>query len=158
MERAITEGLDGILFTYKLSPNEKTWEVIMSMNIWSKVAAGALTLGLTALASPTLSAELDGTWQRVDTGASRVRFTKCGDASCGAIIWLKDTTGAAKIGQRVFYEMKPNGDNRWVGKAFNPEDGKTYSGKVMVNGKQMVTEGCALAGLVCRTVTWSRID
>ncbi len=57
-------------------------------------------------------------------------------------------------GQRVFYDMKPNGEGRWVGKAFNPEDGKTYSGKVSVNGKQMVTEGCALAGLVCRSVNW----
>ena len=62
------------------------------------------------------------------------------------------------MGQRVFFDMKPNGDNRWTGKAFNPEDGKNYSGKVMVNGKQMVTEGCALAGLVCRSVNWVRVD
>ncbi len=130
----------------------------MSIRILSKGLAIALTFGLTAMASPALSAELEGTWQRVDTGASRVRFSKCGDASCGSIIWLKDTSGAAKVGQRVFFEMKPSGDNRWVGKAFNPEDGKTYSGKVMVNGKQMVTEGCALAGLVCRSVTWNRLD
>lgn len=117
--------------------------------------AGAM---LVAGSLPSLASELDGTWQRKDTGASRVRFAKCGDAICGTIIWLKDTSGAAKVGQRVFYDMKPNGDGRWVGKAFNPEDGKTYSGKVSVNGKQMMTEGCALAGLVCRSVNWARLD
>lgn len=118
------------------------------------LAAGFLAAG----SAPGVAAELDGTWQRKDTGASRVRFTKCGDAFCGTIIWLKDPNGPAKVGQRIFYDMKPNGDGRWAGKAFNPEDGKTYSGKVSVSGKQMTTEGCALGGLICRSVSWAKLD
>ncbi|MCZ8163818.1 MAG: DUF2147 domain-containing protein [Beijerinckiaceae bacterium] len=127
-------------------------------NTHTTLLAAALASGLGLMAAPAMANEIQGTWQRTDTNASRVRFSKCGDSSCGSIIWLKETSGAAKVGQRVFFDMKPNGDNRWVGKAFNPEDGKSYSGKVLINGKQMVTEGCALAGLVCRSVNWVRVD
>ena len=44
--------------------------------------------------------EVLGVWER-DTGASRVRFSKCGDALCGTISWLKDPNGPAKVGQRI---------------------------------------------------------
>lgn len=130
----------------------------MVRKLHAALVAATMASGIGLIATPAQANEIQGTWQRADTGASRVRFSKCGDASCGSIIWLKDTAGAAKIGQRVFFDMKPNGEGRWVGKAFNPEDGKTYSGKVMINGKQMITEGCALAGMVCRTVNWVRLD
>jgi uncharacterized protein (DUF2147 family) len=52
--------------------------------------------------------------------------------------------------------MKPDGANTWSGAAFNPEDGKTYSGTATVSGASMTTKGCALGGLVCRTVSWIR--
>lgn len=115
-------------------------------------------VALLALA-PTLARADDptGTWLR-DTGASRVKLAKCGDALCGTIVWLKDTNGPAKLGQRVFYDMKADGENKWIGKAFNPEDGKTYTGKMSLAGKTLTTAGCALAGLVCKSVTWSRVE
>jgi uncharacterized protein (DUF2147 family) len=106
---------------------------------------------------PAAANDPTGTWLR-DSGASRVRFAKCGEAFCGTIVWLKDESGPAKIGQRVFFDMKADGANRFTGKAFNPEDGKTYSGKIFLNGDKMLTEGCALAGLVCRSVNWSKVN
>lgn len=124
-----------------------------------RMGMAALAAGLLVAGSlPGQATELDGTWLRKDTGASRVRFAKCGDAVCGTIVWLKDTNGAAKVGQRVFFDMKPDGAGRWAGKAFNPEDGKTYTGKVAIDGKDMTTQGCALGGLVCRSVAWTRAD
>ena len=59
----------------------------------SKLAAFA-ALGLLASVSTAAAQEVVGTWER-DTGASRVRFTKCGDALCGSLSWLKDEQGPA---------------------------------------------------------------
>lgn len=122
-------------------------------------AHGARLLGFAALmlgqAGPALAQDVTGTWLR-DTGASRVRFAKCGEAICGTIAWLKDPTGPAKLGQRIFYDMKPNGAGKWSGSAFNPEDGKTYSGTMSLSGNTLTTSGCVLGGMICRSVKWSR--
>lgn len=118
--------------------------------------ATALMLASIA-ATPVLAADPAGTYLR-DTGASRVKIGKCGDAICGNIVWLKDTSGPAKLGQRIFYDMKPTGENKWEGKAFNPEDGKTYSGKMSLSGGTLTTAGCALGGLICKSVSWSKVD
>lgn len=115
-----------------------------------------LLAGLIAgLAAPALAADVTkGEWLR-DTGASHVRFVKCGDALCGVISWLRDANAPAKVGQKVFFDMKPAGENRWSGKAFNPEDGKTYDGKMTLSGKTLVTEGCAMMGLICKKSSWT---
>lgn len=108
-------------------------------------------------AMPALAQEVTGIWQR-DTGASRVRFAKCGEAVCGTLAWLRDTNGPAKVGQRIFYDMKPSGAGKWSGSAFNPEDGKTYSGTMSLSGDTLTTAGCVMGGLICRSVKWSRAN
>jgi Uncharacterized protein conserved in bacteria (DUF2147) len=78
----------------------------------------------------------EGEWAR-DDGKARVRFTSCGgEAICGAITWLRGPkTDPGKVGQEVFFGMKPQGDDVGTGSAFNPEDGKTYSGKMTPLGR-----------------------
>jgi uncharacterized protein (DUF2147 family) len=119
-----------------------------------KVIAAAFA---TTLAIPALAADANGVWLR-DNGLSRVRISPCGDALCGVITWLKEANTPSKVGQRVFYDMKPSGANAWSGKAFNPEDGKTYSGKMTLSGNSLTTSGCALGGVLCKTVTWKRVN
>jgi uncharacterized protein (DUF2147 family) len=128
-------------------------EIDMSLPKITLAATAALMLGaIPAMADPT------GTWLR-ENGESRVRFAKCGDAICGTVSWLKDpATAKSKIGQRVFFDMKPNGTNSWAGQAFNPEDGKTYSGKMSLSGATLTTAGCIAGGLICRSVSWSRVN
>jgi uncharacterized protein (DUF2147 family) len=128
----------------------------MHHGIGSKLAAFA-ALGLLASLTGAAAQEVVGTWER-DTGASRVRFSKCGEALCGSLSWLKDTNGPAKVGQRIFYDMKPNGANKWSGSAFNPEDGKTYSGTMTLSGSTLTTAGCVMGGLICRSVKWNRMN
>lgn len=111
------------------------------------------TLGFGAASA--LAADPSGVYLR-DTGASKVRIAKCGEAYCGSLVWLKDANGPAKVGQRIFYDMKPAGEDKWEGKAFNPEDGKTYSGKMTLSGGTLTTAGCALGGLICKSVSWAR--
>lgn len=115
------------------------------------VLAFALAAGGAASAE-----DITGVWLR-DSGISKVRFAPCGAAICGTIAWLKEGADPnAKVGQKVFFDMKPDGDNTWAGSAFNPEDGKTYTGKMTLSGGTLVTKGCVLGGLICKSVSWTR--
>jgi hypothetical protein len=97
-------------------------ETVLNLKRSCYVAAALLSAS-----SPTFANELSGTWLR-DTGEARVKFESCGDAMCGTIIWLKPGIDSkAKIGQRVFYDMKPAGPNAWSGKAFGPDTGSVIS-------------------------------
>ena len=118
----------------------------------------ALATSIVAILAPVAAhaQEVGGLWQR-ENGASRVRFLRCGDALCGTLDWLKDTSGPAKVGQRVFYDMRPDGAGRWKGSALNPEDGKTYSGTMALADDRLTTAGCVLGGLICRSVNWTRV-
>ena len=119
-----------------------------------------LKISLTLAASVMLSgaafaADVNGEWLRAD-GVTKVRFSPCGAAVCGAVSWLKDQNGPAKVGQKVFFDMKPNGENSWAGKAFNPDDGKEYSGKMTLSGDSLTTSGCVFGGLICKSYNWTR--
>jgi uncharacterized protein (DUF2147 family) len=114
-------------------------------------------LGAAALAAGPALADPSGVWLR-DNGNSRVRIAKCGDAFCGTLVWVKDPASPSKAGQRIFYDMKESGANSWSGKAFNPEDGKTYAGKLTLAGGTMTTSGCVLGGMICRSVTWRKAN
>jgi uncharacterized protein (DUF2147 family) len=79
-----------------------------------------------------------------------------GGAVCGVVTWLKDPKSPAKIGEQVFFGMKPSGENAWAGTAFNPEDGKRYTGKMTLSGDHLITAGCVLGGLICKSFGWTR--
>ena len=81
-------------------------------------------------------ATFSGEWAR-DDGKAKVRFAACGGAVCGVVTWLKDADDKARVGQQVFFDMKPNGDNAWAGAAFNPEDGRNYTGKMTMTGDHL---------------------
>jgi uncharacterized protein (DUF2147 family) len=118
-----------------------------------------LTLfALLAFAVPAASAETSavGVWLR-ENGASQVRIAPCGDALCGYVTWVQDPETAGDIGLKVFYDMKPAGPGKWDGAAYNPEDRKTYTGKMLLEGKDLKTSGCVFGGLICKSVTWTRL-
>lgn len=118
--------------------------------IFAVAALAALSL------TPAFAGDATGVWLR-DTGASKVKIAPCGGALCGNIVWLKDPANSpAKIGERIFFDMKPDGDNYWAGSAYNPEDGKTYTGKMALSGNTLTTKGCVLGGIICKSVSWSR--
>jgi uncharacterized protein (DUF2147 family) len=112
--------------------------------------------------------DAQGVWTR-DDGAARVQIAPCGAANpgaanpvgpalCGAVVWLKSASSKAHVGQKVFFDMLRVDPNSWSGKAFKPEDGKTYSGRMELYGKKLKTSGCMLGGLICKTVLWRRAD
>jgi uncharacterized protein (DUF2147 family) len=111
-----------------------------------------------ALAAPALSAgpSAVGLWLR-ENGASQVRIAPCGAFLCGYVAWVQEPEHAGDIGLKVFYDMKPAGSGKWEGSAFNPEDGKTYSGKMLLEGAELKTSGCVFGGLICKSVNWTRL-
>lgn len=114
--------------------------------------------GLVLAGTPAFAGDPTGTWLR-DTGASHVKIAPCGSALCGTVTWIKpgaETKG--KLGQRVFFDMKPDGADAWKGSAFNPEDGKTYSGKMSLSGSTLTTAGCTMGGMICKSSTWTRTN
>jgi uncharacterized protein (DUF2147 family) len=130
-----------------------------------------------AVASPALAADPHGVWL-TEPGTSRIRIADCGGALCGTIVWLKDPNDAETqkprldkfnadaskrsrplMGVTIVIGMKPAGTDKWSGQVYNAEDGKTYTGSVIMQGANALKlEGCALAGLLCKSQTWTRTN
>jgi uncharacterized protein (DUF2147 family) len=119
-----------------------------------RLCQSAVVLVLSA--TPSFAEGIPGIWLRND-GEVRVKFDQCGDAICGTIVWLKPgAESKAKIGQRVFYEMRPAGANSWTGKA-SPDGDSVYSGKLSIEGTTLTTSGCIVGGLICKSADWTRV-
>jgi uncharacterized protein (DUF2147 family) len=112
-------------------------------------------LALAACANAAQAGDVLGVWLHED-GDSKVRIAPCGAVLCGTITWLRDKDPDAKVGQRVFYDMVPAGDNVWTGKAYEPASGKEYAGKMTLSGDRLTTAGCVFGGLICKTIVWTR--
>jgi uncharacterized protein (DUF2147 family) len=111
---------------------------------------------LAASAPQAIASDVTGLWTR-DDGSAELRFSACGgDAVCGFLAWKKDPDGPARIGEQLFFDMKPNGDDAWAGSAFNPNDGARYTAKLRLSGDHLTTAGCVLGGLICRSFDWTR--
>jgi uncharacterized protein (DUF2147 family) len=115
----------------------------------------ALTI-VSVFAPSAIAVNVTGIWMRED-GSAKLRFSACGgDAVCGFLAWKKDPGGPARIGQKLFFDMRPNGENAWGGSAFNPNDGKRYTAKLTLSGNHLVTAGCVFGGLICKSFDWTR--
>ena len=149
---------------FRLDPRDRRNDVVGAS------AAVSLALCLSAnvaFASPDSPA---GLWFTKNE-ESVIKIARCGDNFCGSLIWLKEPAGpdgkpkidrlnedSAKrgkplIGLEILQNLSPE-DDHWRGKAYNPEDGKTYdiSFKVMPDaaGDKAEIEGCMLR-ILCKT-------
>ena len=120
--------------------------------------ASLVVLAILTAAAPAMAGDVTGLWMR-DDGSAKIRFSACGrGAVCGFLAWKKNPGGPARIGQELFFDMKPDGRDSWAGAAFNPEDGRRYSGKMTLSGDRLVTAGCVLGGLICKSFDWTRAE
>jgi uncharacterized protein (DUF2147 family) len=133
---------------------------------------------LTALlAAPVTKAqaggEVSGIWL-TQAGDAKVRVSKCGGGICGVVVWLRDpidpATGKRQvddknpnpalarrpiIGLSLFSGMRPSGPNKWSGRIYNADDGKSYASNISVSGPgTLKVEGCV--GALCGGETWTR--
>lgn len=89
-----------------------------------------------------------GIWL-TQSGDAKVRVNRCGTTLCGRVVWLKEPIdkatgkpqrddrnadpslrGRRVIGISLVIDMQPAGPNKWSGKIYNADDGKTYASTV----------------------------
>jgi len=130
--------------------------------------AASLAFGL-ALSGPAFAAAEDaiGTWKDADTGGITQIYTCDGGICIKVVSPSKDRAvdsnnpdpalkGRSMAGAVIMQGAAKDGADRWKGKLYNSEDGKTYSGWVIVKSKDEVKlEGCVLS-ILCKTHTWHR--
>ena len=59
------------------------------------------------------------------------------------------------IGLPIYIGMRPAGPNKWTGRIYNADDGKTYASTVTYqDDDKLDVQGCV--GSLCGTETWSR--
>ena len=145
-----------------------------------KTAAIAAVVGLlggAVIGHAQASVPAAGLWLSAD-GGTKVRVSECGgNKLCGTVVWLNEpidpATGKPKTDKRnsdpakrsrpllgvpVVNGMTPTGDNKWSGKIYNADDGKTYDAHVtLVSQDAMQVQGCVLS-VLCKSQTWKRAD
>jgi len=96
-----------------------------------------------------------GVWNRGD-GNAKVRIAPCGSNICATNVWIKDTSGGEAVGDKLVMTLKPKSADTLSGKAFDAKRALTYAIQLKVGGQKLVTRGCLVGGLVCKSVNWSR--
>lgn len=94
---------------------------------------------------------------------------------CGTVVWLHEPvdrdTGKPKtdklnpdpakrtrpmIGLQVAGGLAPDGPNKWSGRIYNADDGKTYQASFQVESERTAkVQGCVLS-VLCKSHTWTR--
>jgi uncharacterized protein (DUF2147 family) len=128
-------------------------------------------------ANAAQGAEIAGVWLNPKAN-TRVRIGPCGAALCGNIIWLKSPndpqTGAPLtdrnnpdpanrnrplVGMPMILGLKPGRPGEWTGRVYLFNDGKTYDASFSMEGPNgLKIQGCKLAGLLCSSQTWTRVN
>lgn len=133
------------------------------------LAAAALAAGsLAAFAAPAEAQSPNGTWLTA-SGETRVRLGPCGANLCGTVVWVKNPGKDEKnenAGQRgrdlvgiQMVNMQPGSGGEWSGTLYDYTQGKTFTGKMKMDGADKISmSGCIAGGLICRSSTWTRAN
>ncbi|WP_294338701.1 DUF2147 domain-containing protein [uncultured Sphingomonas sp.] len=128
--------------------------------------AAALLIPTTAIAAP---APVTGRWLTVE-GKAVIEIAPCGAQLCGRIVKvLKPRPGGPAVdannpdpakrrqpieGLSILTGFTPKGD-RWGGKIYDPESGRTYRSELSAEGNTLKVKGCF--GPFCRSQDWTRL-
>lgn len=116
------------------------------------------------LALPTTAMAIDGVYktEEADTGGYlMVQVGECADKVCGTIVDVVDGNGVSAKGhewlnKRIIWGMNAKGSNKWSGgKIWAPDQDKTYSSKMELNGTDLKVSGC-VAAVLCRSQVWAK--
>jgi uncharacterized protein (DUF2147 family) len=146
------------------------------------LALGSFIVAILALGSfdviAAQAAEVVGVWLSPKAN-TRVRVGPCGPALCGNIIWMehpndpqtgepltdRNNPDPAKrnrpiLGMQMITDLRPGrAAGEWTGQVYLPNEGKTSSVSFWMDGpNSLKIESCMLAGLLCRTLTWTRVN
>jgi uncharacterized protein (DUF2147 family) len=124
--------------------------------------AGMLLLTAPALADPT------GQWL-VAKRYAKIDIVKCDRLYWGIVTWESRVGGVDRnnpdpakrmrptVGMPILLAMRQTERNRWEGKIYNSEDGKTYSSNIsLLDRDTLKVQGCVM-GFLCGGENWTRV-
>jgi len=129
-----------------------------------KAAAFILATLLVAASSPPARAQtaedIHDDWATRGLGAI-VRLAPCASNAatlCGRLIWVWDPSELrpGAVGSFILRDFVREGATWRGGSVLNPEDGRTYTGTIRLEGDILRLRGCA--GPFCQTQAWRRLS
>ena len=117
--------------------------------------AGLAFLASAASADP-FGPTLLGAWTRGDGGA-RIKVERCAHGFCAVSTWTRPGADDEKPGDRLEMTLTRSEPAVWTGDAWDPQHNRSYSLRIEVSARAMVSHGCAMSGLVCKDVSWTRL-
>jgi uncharacterized protein (DUF2147 family) len=124
-------------------------------------------IGTASMLASAHAAEPAGEWL-VANGSAQIRIDNCAGAYWGIIFWEKEPgrdrnnpepskRSRATLGIPILLNMQPDGPNRWAGRVYNAQNGKTYDASISLTGNDTLRiEGC-LMRVFCGGETWTRV-
>lgn len=123
----------------------------MKRFLLSAVVATALSAASGASAADAIY----GVWVRDGHPTDKLEFFDCGGKLCAkGVLPLPDGSPAPLI----LRQASKTGPNSWKGDLFNPEDGKTYTGKITYDSPTQLTLTGCLVAFLCQSETWARVS
>lgn len=125
----------------------------------------ALSLfAIAATAQEPSHSPIEGLWKN-PAGTAIIAIEPCARTLCGKVVWASErgqreaAKGASNVvGTNVLSGLTRSG-NRWSGNLFIPDDNMHVSARLQpVGARRMTLTGCVLAGLFCRSQTWTRFE
>ena len=103
---------------------------------------------------------------RNPSNSVHVRVHPCGRSRCGTVVWANEKAKADSarggtrnlVGTQLFREFREVSPKVWKGKVFVPDINKVFTGTGTVKDKNtVVARGCLIAGIGCKSQTWTRV-
>jgi uncharacterized protein (DUF2147 family) len=95
-----------------------------------------------------------------------VRIHPCCKGRCGTVVWANDKAKADSarggtrdlVGTELFREFREVSPKVWKGKVFVPDVNKVFTGTGTIKDQNtIVARGCLIAGMGCKSQTWTRV-
>jgi uncharacterized protein (DUF2147 family) len=124
----------------------------MKRLLLSLAAAAALIAPSAAVAADT---PIYGVWVREGHPTDKLEFYDCAGKLCAKGTQpMLDGSPAPEILRKA----AKTAPNNWKGDLFNPEDGKTYTGKIAYEPPDQLTMTGCLVAFLCQSETWTRVS
>ncbi|HEY8160920.1 MAG: DUF2147 domain-containing protein [Methylocystis sp.] len=111
----------------------------------------------TALFAPCAASavEIYGVWARDGHPTDKLEFFDCSGKLCAkGVLPMRDGSPPPL----VLRQAAKIGPNSWKGDLYNPEDGKTYTGKITYDSTNQLTLSGCLVAFLCQSETWTRVS
>lgn len=129
------------------------------------LAACSLLVARMAQAAP---ASPEGHWLS-GNGNVEVAIAPCGPALCGTIVKVlanRSMDGGSApmaprpgVGLKIMTGFRADGPDRWVGRLYDRENGRTYDCELSMQGRERMTvRGYLLLPLIGKTQIWRRVE